>query len=136
MPEILFKYCFFNTNFINSVVGTLSLEVFTLNRIAVHIMFFSSVVSMCLQEQTQSPVSHTGSPKLGHILLKKKIYFRGRRRELYFILCPLSLPLLSLLNTLLNNLHTTHPLKVRFLTRPQHPTMNEEFTHPNHVHLS
>lgn len=71
-PEILFKYCFFNTNFINSVVGTLSLEVFTLNRIAVHIMFFSSVVSMCLQEQTQSLVSHTGSPELGHILLKKK----------------------------------------------------------------
>lgn len=54
------------------MVGTLSLEIFTLNRIAVHITIFSSVASTCLHEQTQSPVSHTGSPELGHILLKKK----------------------------------------------------------------
>lgn len=96
MPEILFKYCFFNTNFINSVVGTLSLEVFTLNRIAVHIMFFSSVVSMCLQEQTQSPVSHTGSPELGHILLKKKnLLQRSKKGALLHSLPTLTTPSLT-----------------------------------------
>lgn len=95
MPEILFKYCFFNTNFINSVVGTLSLEVFTLNRIAVHITTFSSIVSTCLHEQTQFPVSHIGSPELGRILLKKNLLQSSKKGALLHSLPTLTTPSLT-----------------------------------------
>lgn len=114
------------------MVGTLPLDSFTLKRIAVHITS-SSIVIMCLHKQTQSPVSHTGSPEPVHILLEK-IYFRVQRRELYFTHS--HYPFSHCLTKEGNNLHTTYPLKIRLLTQPQHPTMNEDLRHLNHVHLS